>query len=448
MKALRPIGMHSPLDDPQPLADTYRQTSRSPLAASPLDGRVQADVAVIGGGFTGLSTALHLAEAGARVVVLEAKEVGAGGSGRAFGQVVPYAKHGQDHILAHFGPERGERIIDLVAGGPDLVYGLIQKHGIECETVRTGLLFAGHTPGNASALEARARFWQARGAPVEILDRDAAERLTGTRYYPSVLLDRRGGTVNPLAYCRGLAAAAVAAGARLHEGSRATALTRREGGWTVETAGGAVDADQVVLATDAYTDGLWPGLAGSLVPLRAYHLVSAPLSQNLRGAVLPGRQSLTDTRRLYSGIRMRPDGRLHLSSDGPAFRNDSRAFRDKASRRVTDLFPFLSELAWEEEVAGWVGMSADQYPHIHALAPGMWAALGLSGRGIAFGTLLGREVAGRLLGRPEQDLAIPVTPLQPIAVRPFTRPLVGSLMNFYRVVDGIELGRPYLRQGR
>ncbi len=448
MVASKPIGMHSPLDDPQPLADTYCRTSRPALDAPMLEDRARADVAVVGGGFTGLSTALHLAEARARVVVLEAKEVGAGGSGRAFGQVVPYAKHGQDHILAHFGHERGERIIDLLGRGPDVVYGLVAAHGIECEAVRTGLLFAGHTAGNAGVLERRARFWQQRGAPVDLLDRDAAEKLTGTRYYPSVLLDRRGGTINPLGYCRGLAAAAVAAGVRLHERSRATALRPREGGWTVETEKGSVDADQVVLATDAYTDGLWPGLARSLVPLRAYHLVSAPLGENLRRSVLPGRQSLTDTRRLYSGIRMRLDGRVHLSSDGPAFRNDAGAFRARASRRVTDLFPFLADLAWEEEVAGWVGMSADQYPHIHALAPGMWAALGLSGRGIALGTLLGREVAGRLLGRPEQDLALPVTPLRPIAVRPFTRPLVGSLMNLYRVIDRLELTAPYLRQGR
>ncbi|MGE0716496.1 MAG: NAD(P)/FAD-dependent oxidoreductase [Alphaproteobacteria bacterium] len=446
MSAATPIAMHSPLDDTVPLAATYERTARPPLAAPPLDGRAQADVAIVGGGFTGLSTALHLAEQGVRVVVLEARVVGGGGSGRAFGQVVPYAKHGQDHIIGHFGQERGERIIELLGTGPDVVFGLIARHGIACEATRNGLLFAAHTAGNAAGLERRARFWQARGAPAEFLDRDGTERLTGTRYYPAALLDRRGGTVNPLGYVRGLAAAAIAAGAVLHEGTPATALARADGGWIVTTPRGEVAAAQVVLATDAYTDGLWPGLAASLVPLRAYHIVSAPLSDNLRAQVLPGRQSLTDTRRLYSGIRMRPDGRLHLSVDGPAFSNDGRADRRKASRRVAELFPALTDLAWEEEVAGWVGMSADQYPHVHALAPGLWAGLGLSGRGIAFGTLLGRELAGRVAGRTDAELALPVTPLQPIRVRPFARPLVGGLMNWYRVIDGVELNGAYMRR--
>ena len=447
MTAPTPIAMHSPLDDRSPLPATYQHTARAPLGALPLDGRVRADVAIVGAGFTGLSTALHLAESGARVVVLEAQEVGAGGSGRAFGQVVPYAKHGQDHIFSHFGPARGERIVDLVGRGPDLVFSLIEKHAIACEAMRTGLLFAPHTAENAAALAKRAQFWQARSAPVELLDRGATERITGSRYYSSALLDRRGGTVNPLGYVRGLAQAAIAAGVRLFEQSRVAALRPANGRWTVATQKGEVDADQVVLATDAYTDALWPGLAASLVPLRAYQLLSTPLGDNFRTSILPERQSLTDTRRLYSGIRIRPDGRLHLSADGPAFRNDARADRRKASRRVADLFPALADIVWEDEVAGWVGMSADQYPHIHALAPGVWAGVGLSGRGIAFGTLLGRELAGRLRGRSEAELAMPVTPLRPIRVRRFTRPLVGSLMNYYRLIDGIELKSAYMRRG-
>ena len=439
-----PIGMHSPLDDAQPLGATYERTSRPPLNAPALETQTRADVVVVGGGFTGLSAALHLAEGGASVVVLEAKEAGAGGSGRAFGQVVPYNKYGENAILARFGAEGGQRLIDLVASGPDLVFGLIDKHAIQCEAVRTGLLFGAHTAANTAWLERRARFWQARGQPVELLDRNAAEQLTGTRYYPHMLLDRRGGTVNPLGYCRGLAAAAVAAGATLHEHSRAAALHAREGGWTVETATGAVAAAQVVIATDAYSDGLWPGIAESLVPLRAYHLVSKPLAERFHSMVLPERQSLTDTRRLYSGIRMRPDGSLHLSTDGPAFRNDARAFRHKASCRVADLFPALPPVEWREEMAGWVGMTVDQYPHLHSLAPGLWAAIDLNGRGIAAGTLLGAQVAGHVLGKPEKELAYPLTPLVPAWVRPYTRPLVGSLMNLYRVLDSIELRGAYL----
>src|SRR5260221_10343734 len=160
--------MSSPLDDDTPVPATYARSAPPPLAAALLGERIAADVAIVGGGFTGLSTALHLAEAGAAAVVVEAREVGWGGSGRAFGQVVPYAKHGEEDIRKRFGPAWGERLIALLGGGPDLVYGLIDKHAIACEPVRQGLLFAAHSLAAAAGLERRPRFWQARRAAVEL----------------------------------------------------------------------------------------------------------------------------------------------------------------------------------------------------------------------------------------------------------------------------------------
>ena len=436
--------MASPLDDTTPLPIPYAIGASGPLGAPTLEDRKRADVAIVGGGYTGLSTALHLGEAGIASVVLEAREVGWGGSGRAFGQVVPYAKHDHRHLLHHFGPDMGERLITLLAQGPDVVFDIIKRYSIACDAVRSGLLFAAHIPSAAETLAERAQFWQARGAPVSFLDRGRTAALTGSQYYPAALLDERGGCVEPLAYARGLARAATSAGAMLFERSRVIALARSGNRWAITTERGQIEAGAVVLATDAYTDDLWPGLRQSLVPLRAYHVASAPLGENVRRSVMPGGQSLTDTRRLYSGIRLRSDGRLHVSTDGPAFSNDARAAIDKATRRVLDLFPQLVRVTWEKEVAGWVGMSADQYPHLHNLAPDLWAAVGLSGRGIAFGTLLGRELANRIAGRPEHELTMPVTALQPIAVRRFTRPLVGGLMNWYRFLDRRELSRGYL----
>jgi glycine/D-amino acid oxidase-like deaminating enzyme len=234
----------------------------------------------------------------------------------------------------------------------------------------------------------------------------------------------------------------VTAGGRVHEGCPALSLRQDGGGWQVRTPGGEVLAPQVVLATDAYTDDLWPGLRRSIVPLRAYQLVSVPLSDNLRRGVLPGGQSLTDTRRLYSGIRLRADGRLHVSVDGSALRNDGTPDVGFATRRVQALFPHLPPLAWESSVAGWVGMTADHYPHVHRLAPGLIAAVGLSGRGIALGTLLGREVSLRVLQRPESEWMMPDTPLRPLVVKPVMLPLLAGMLAYYRVRDALELRRP------
>lgn len=436
--------MTHPLDDATPLPEPYTRGAPPRLGAPELRGRVKADVAIVGGGYTGLSAAIHLASAGVASVVLEAREVGWGGSGRAFGQVVPYAKHDHTHVLAHFGPSYGERMVAMLAGGPDLVFGLVERHGIACDAVRQGLIFAAHTPASARALEERAGFWQARNAPVSFLDAKGLTELTGSTYYSAGVVDRRGGCIDPLAYARGLGHAAVKLGVRLFEQSRVTRLEREGTCWLAHAGEGQVEADTVVLATDAYTDALWPGLQQSLIPLRGYHLATAPLSENLRKTIMPGGQSLTDTRRLYSGIRLRSDGRLHVSTDGPAFSVRAHASVSKAARRVQDVFPQLGAPVWQTEVAGWVGMTTDQYPHLHNLAAGVWAAVGLCGRGIAFGTLLGRELSKRILGKAESEFSMPTTPLRTTAARSLARPLVGGLMNWYRLRDRMELGRGYL----
>jgi glycine/D-amino acid oxidase-like deaminating enzyme len=437
--------MPSPVSDQTPIPPAYAATAPAPINAPVLQGRVRVDVAVVGAGFTGLSTALHLAQRGVSVAVLEAREVGWGGSGRAFGQVVPYAKHHEDHIFSTYGIDYGERLIDMLASGPDLVYGLVDKHKIACEPVRTGLFFAAHTQSAATRLEKRAEFWQARSAPVEFLETESLEKFVGSRYYPAALLDRRGGCINPLGFARGLAKAAIDAGAQLFEQSRATGLKRQGNNWILQVGANDVMASSVVLATDGYTDGVWPSLRNSLVAVKAYHVISAPLSENLRRSILSGGQSLTDSRRLYSGIRVRPDGRLHMSVDGPPFSNNGVAFDRHGTARARALFPQLGEISWQDQISGWVGVSNDQYPHVHQLDNGVFAVVGLSGRGIAFGTLLGAEVTKRVLGRSENECAMPLSPLRAIPGSVFTQSLVYGLISLYRVLDRIELRSGYVR---
>ncbi len=169
---------------------------------------------------------MHLAEAGVDVAVLEANEIGWGASGRAFGQVVPYLKLGHTAILRHYGAERGQRMIDAVAAGPDLVFELINRHGIECWPVRTGLIFAAHSAAGRRDLEHRTAYWQNRGAPVEMLHGTRCAEAIGSPLYQAASLDRRGGNINPFAYARGLAHAAVAAGAVIHTQARVQRLHR------------------------------------------------------------------------------------------------------------------------------------------------------------------------------------------------------------------------------
>jgi glycine/D-amino acid oxidase-like deaminating enzyme len=430
--------MYEPLSDEAGPPDVYVSGAPPPPPTQTLEGRGHVAVAVIGAGFTGLSTALHLAESGIDVAVLEAKEIGWGASGRAFGQVVPYLKPGHDAILGHYGPERGQRIVDAVAAAPDLVFELIGRHGIECWPMRSGLIFAAHSPGGRRDLERRTQYWQRRGAPVEMLEGTQCAEAIGSSLYKTASLDRRGGNINPFAYARGLARAAVAAGAVIYPNSRVRGLARRNGRWSIDAGGAGLTADSVVLATNAYTDNLWPGLRESIIPMRGHGFVSEPLSDNVRHTILPQRQSLTDTRQLYSGVRMLPDGRLHASAHGPSFGSEPKADWRRVDTRVRRLFPQLGAVKWQQGWSGWVAMTTDHFPRMHELAPGLFAGLGYNGRGIAAATMMGRDLAIVARGARDDATVYPLSPLRPLAWHRIAPTLIRGLVQAYRVHDAID----------
>lgn len=390
---------------------------------------------MIGAGFTGLSTALHLAEAGVEVAVLEAKDIGWGASGRAFGQVVPYLKQGHAAILRHYGAERGQRIVDAVAAGPALVFRLIEQHRIDCWPVRSGLIFAAHAPAGRRDLENRTAYWQQRAAPVEWFEGPACADLIGSRLYPAASLDRRGGHINPFAYVRGLANAAAAAGATIHTGAPVRGLRRDGTRWVLDAGQGGLTADSVVIATNAYSGDLFPGLRDSIIPMRGHGFVTEPLSDNVRCSILPQRQSLTDTRHLFSAVRMLPDGRLHVSAHGPAFGPERPADWRRVDARARRLFPQLGTLNWSQGWSGWVAMTPEHFPHLHELAPGLFAGLGYNGRGIAAATMMGRDLAALVRGATDAATVFPLVPLHPLPWHRAGPALVRALVQAYRLHD-------------
>ena len=425
--------MDEPLSDRAGPPDVYVRGAPPPPPTRMREGQRHVAVAVIGAGFTGLSTALHVAEAGIDVAVLEAKEIGWGASGRAFGQVVPYLKPGHEAILRHYGAEHGQRIVDAVAAGPDLVFELIGRHGIDCWAMRSGLIFAAHSPAGRRDLERRTQYWQQRDAPVEMLEGIRCAEMIGSSLYQAASFDRRGGNINPFAYVRGLAHAAAKAGAALHERTPVRSLTRRDGRWVLDA---GLTADNVVIATNAYTGDLWPGLRESIIPMRGHGFVSEPLSANVRHAILPERQSLTDTRRLYSGVRVLPDGRLHASAHGPSFGVEPRADWRRVDARIRRLFPQLGTVRWQQAWSGWVAMTTEHFPRLHELAPGLYAGLGYNGRGIAAATMMGRDLA--TLVRGSRETVFPLTPLRPLGWHRIAPALVRGLVQAYRVRDMVD----------
>jgi glycine/D-amino acid oxidase-like deaminating enzyme len=387
---------------------------------------LEADVVVVGAGYTGLSAALHLAEAGVGVIVLEAAEIGFGGSGRNVGLVNAGLWLPPTDVIRTLGTTYGERLVTLLSDAPSLVFDLIERHGIDCEATRTGTLHCAVGRGGLKQLEARAAQWQARGAPVRLLDRAEAEAKTGSGAFAGALLDRRAGTIQPLAYARGLAKAAAGAGARLFVRSPVVSAARHDGRWTARTPEGAVSTEWIVVATNAYTRGLWPEINAELVRIPLFNFATPPLSDNLRRAILPERQGAWDTRQVLSWFRLDGAGRLVFGSLGALEGAGAAIHRAYAKRALARIFPALGNVTFESEWYGMIDMTADNVPRLHALAPQMIGFSGYNGRGIAPGTAFGRVLADHIGGRiEERALPLPFTPPKPQRLRALKEAVYG-----------------------
>lgn len=397
----------------------WEKTAPAPPATSPLKGAVSADVVIVGGGYTGLSAALHLAEAGSRVILLEAAEIGFGGAGRNVGLINAGMWVMPDDFQKELGPVYGERALKLLGDGPALVRETIARHGIDCELVENGTLHLAVGAEGLAELEDRARQWQARGAPVSVLGAAETERRVGSQAYAGALLDMRAGTLQPLAYARGLAHAAIRAGAVLHTGSAVVSTMPSGARHIVRTQAGEVTTEWVIVATDAYSTGPWSVIRQEQVHLPYFNLATTPLSDNLLRSILHGREGCWDTKEILSSFRMDRAGRLIFGSVGALRGTGTAIHRNWARRSLSRLFPQLGDIEFEAEWYGQIGMTGNALPRLHKFDRNIIGFCGYNGRGIAPGTTFGKILAEHILGRlPEADMPLPVSdPKQP-SLRP------------------------------
>jgi glycine/D-amino acid oxidase-like deaminating enzyme len=377
-----------------------------------------ADVVVVGAGYTGLSAALHLAQSGAKVVVLEAAQIGFGGSGRNVGLVNAGLWVMPNELCRVLGDLRGHRLIRQLGDAPRLVFDLIERHDMACEAVNNGTLHCAVGGRGLREIAERARQWQAFGAPVELLDARATQSKIGSAHYAGSLLDRRAGTIQPLSYARGLARAAMSRGARVHTDTPVVGIEDLDPVWRLRTPAGSIVAPWVIVATNAYTQRIATGIRSELIRLPYFNMATAPLRRQFLESIVPGREGIWDTCRVLSSLRLDRDGRLIFGSVG-ALRGTGRSVHRRwAERALRRLFPQLGPIEFVHAWYGWIGMTVDALPRFHRLGRNMVSMSGYNGRGIAPGTTFGRDLARLACGQiGDADLALPVTSISPPAWR-------------------------------
>ncbi|MCV6575058.1 MAG: FAD-binding oxidoreductase [Cohaesibacter sp.] len=402
-----------------------------------LDGDHDCEIAIVGGGFAGLSAALHLAERGHDVYVLEAETPGWGASGRNGGQLVPGLKEDPDEIRRQFGSEMGERMVRMSGGAADFVFDLIKRNQIDCNASQLGWIQPIHSEAARMTVSKRCRQWQKSGAPLEMLDRDETAHLLGTDTYLGGMIDRRGGSLHPLNYALGLAQAAKIAGALIFANSRVQNIQEDKDGIDITTSKGRLRALKVLICTNGYSDPASGAIGRTIVPIRSIQVATEPLPDHVLNSIFPQGHAASDTRRLLLYFRKGPNNSFVMGGRGDYSQRGTQHQYDVLKKESLKLYPQLSGVKWTYHWGGYVAMTSNHYPQLLRSSDRIWAALGFNGRGVAMASSLGKVAADAVHGIDKGNLDFPVTSPKPIPFYFMRRYAVAAAIAWSRLCDKI-----------
>ena len=442
------LSASSPVSWPPSL---WAATAPAGPALSALEGDQTSDVAIIGAGFTGLSTAIHLREMGVAATVVEAAEPGWGASGRNNGQVIPtLAGHDPSAMVKRHG-EAGERFNAILRDSAAYLFDLVRRYSIPAEAEQTGWVQPVHSPGRFKLAEKRVLEWSAIDAPVELLDRAAVSAMLGSEAWYGGFWNRTGGHINPLALTRGLAQVALKLGAVIYARSPAISISYDNNRWTVKTADGTLDARALVLATNAYTGEFAPDLAPEIaqeaIPVLSWQMATKPISDNIAKTIIPDRQALSDTHRELYFARWDAGNRLVTGGAAmfPGARGDN--LRDYVGARLKRLWPQIGGVEFDYVWSGYVGMTPDNllhpevpgFPRFHEIGPNGYAWVGCNGRAVALSVSLGRAFARATQGEGMEALGLPLSLPKVQPLQPIVRKIAVFALPLYRRLDAQEI---------
>jgi gamma-glutamylputrescine oxidase len=400
-----------------------------------LDGDSRADVVVIGGGFTGLSAAAHLARAGVDVVLIEAHRFGDGASGRNGGQLNTGQRAWPEDMEAGLGFARAKALFDLAEDAKAHLLGFAGEHGIDIEYM-PGHMSVAHKGRYVKDYRAHAEIMATRfGYPhIAFMDaRETAERVGSTRFFGGVR-DTGTGHVNPLKLVVGTARVAAQAGARLFENTKATGISSANGKVTVTTPRGTIVADKTLIAVNAYGGDLEPTSAAHVMPIGSFIGATPPLGEG--SPVLPGLESVDDSRFVVRYFRRDREGRLLFGGREIYAPGDPQDINIHIRRQITEIYPALKDVEITHAWGGYVGITLPRTPFVREVMPNVISAGGYSGHGVMLSNFVGRLYAETVAGNRDrlklfEDLKVPPFP----GGRRFRAPLLFLALNWYALRD-------------
>ncbi len=422
---------------PAPAAQTYYEAvTPLPAACPPLEGSVSCDVCVIGGGLSGCSAALHLAERGYRVALLEAGRIGSGASGRNGGQALTGVSASQGSLERLAGPQAARAVWDLSLEGLSLVRGLIDRHHIGCDW-RSGHLLAAIRPRQDAELHelleeigGRYGYRAARYVPGEEL-----RTVLATGRYRGALYDSQAGHLNPLAYTLGLAAAAQSAGAQIFEHTRALDFSR-EGSPVVRTAGGSVRCHTLILCADVSSGALARELRAKQLAVGTCIVSTAPLGAERAAQLITNDACVADMNWVLDYFRLSPDARLLFGGRVTYSGFDPMRIAASTRRRMLGVFPQLADVTLDFAWGGYIGITLNRAPHFGRITPQVYFLQGYSGQGLVMACMAGKLVAEAVAGQAERFDVFARIPHADFPGGPLLRrPALVLAMLYYRLRD-------------
>ena len=402
-----------------------------------LDGDTRCDVVIVGGGFTGLSAAVHLAKAGVDTVLIEAHRFGDGASGRNGGQMGTGQRAWPEELEAELGFERSKALFDLAEEAKAHLLEFAETNKIEID-YQPGQISAAHKQRYVRDYREHADIMAARyGYPhIRFMERDETTAALGTDRYFGAVRDDGTGHIHPLKLVIGTAKAAKKAGARLYETTPATAIRRASGKIVIGTPSGSITADRALLATNAYGGELEPLSAKHIMPIGSFIGATAPLGKD--SPVIPGGEAVDDSRFVVRYFRKSKDGRLLFGGREIYAVTDPAGIKEQIRRQIVELYPGLVDVEVTHAWGGYVGITLPRKPFVREVMPGVISAGGYSGHGVMLSNFTGKLFAESVTGNRDRlkllrELKVPAFP----GGSWLRQPLLFLALNWYALRDRI-----------